>query len=85
MSEAATGLARAGAQSAAIVGGQATNEEGLLLSRLMREALGSPHLDSRRAGTLDLELHRALGAPALQPARRTSSSPTPSWCSTPTR
>jgi NADH-quinone oxidoreductase subunit G len=37
-----------------------------LLARLMREALGSPHLDSRRAGTLDLELHRALGAPALQ-------------------
>jgi NADH-quinone oxidoreductase subunit G len=32
----------------------------------MREALGSPHLDSRRGGTLPLELHRALGEPALQ-------------------
>ncbi len=66
LSEAAAGLARAGAESGAIVGGQATSEEGLLLSRLMREALGSPHLDSRRAGTLDPELHRALGAPELQ-------------------
>jgi NADH-quinone oxidoreductase subunit G len=66
LTEAATGLARAGAASGAIVGGQTTGEEGLLLSRLMREALGSPHLDSRRAGKLPLELHRALGAPALQ-------------------
>ena len=30
----------------------------------MREGLGSPHLDSRRAGALPLELHRALGDPA---------------------
>jgi NADH-quinone oxidoreductase subunit G len=66
LSEAAAGLARAGAETGAIAGGQATSEEGLLLSRLMREALGSPHLDSRRAGTLGLELHRALGAPELQ-------------------
>jgi NADH-quinone oxidoreductase subunit G len=66
LSEAAAGLARAGAGSGAIVGGQATGEEGLLLSRLMREALGSPHLDSRRAGTLELGLQRALGAPELQ-------------------
>ncbi|MGO9490570.1 MAG: NADH-quinone oxidoreductase subunit NuoG [Solirubrobacteraceae bacterium] len=64
--EAAAGLARAGAGSGAIAGGQASNEEGLLLSRLMREALGSPHLDSRRASTLPLELHRALDDPALQ-------------------
>ncbi len=48
------------------MGGQATNEEGFLLSRLMREGLGSPHLDSRRAGSLPLELHRALGDPGLQ-------------------
>jgi NADH-quinone oxidoreductase subunit G len=66
LAEAAGRLGRAGAETGAIVGGQATNEEGLLLSRLMREALGSPHLDSRRSGTLDIELHRALGAPALQ-------------------
>jgi NADH-quinone oxidoreductase subunit G len=66
LSEAAAGLRRAGADSAAIVGGQATNEEGYLLARLMRETLDSPHLDSRRAGALPLELHRALAAPALQ-------------------
>ncbi len=66
LSEAAAALARAGAGTAALVGGQATNEEGFLLARLMREALGSPHLDSRRGGELPLALHRALGEPRLQ-------------------
>ncbi len=66
LSEAAAGLARAGAETGALVGGQTSGEEGLLLSRLMREALGSPNIDSRRSGRLDLELHRALGAPELQ-------------------
>ncbi len=66
LDEAAAGLRRAGARSAAIVGGQSTNEEGLLLARLMREGLDSPHIDSRRASSLPLDLHRALGAPALQ-------------------
>ncbi len=66
LSDAATCLARAGAATGAIAGGQTSNEEGLLLTRLLREGLGSPHLDSRRAGTLDLELHRALGDPRLQ-------------------
>ncbi|MHB8243626.1 MAG: 2Fe-2S iron-sulfur cluster-binding protein, partial [Solirubrobacteraceae bacterium] len=66
LSEAAAGLGRAGALTGAIVGGQASSEEGHLLARLMREGLGSPHLDSRRAGTLSRELHTALGAPALQ-------------------
>jgi NADH-quinone oxidoreductase subunit G len=66
LSEAAAGLARAGTQTAAIVGGQSTSEEGFLLARLLREGLRSPHLDSRRGGELDLDLHRALGAPGLQ-------------------
>ncbi len=66
LQEAAVGLARAGADTGALLGGQSTSEEGLLLSRLLREGLGSPHLDCRRAGTLPLELHRALGAPSLQ-------------------
>jgi NADH-quinone oxidoreductase subunit G len=43
---AATGLRRAGGTSAAIVG-DASNEEGYLVQRLLREALGSPHVDSR--------------------------------------
>jgi NADH-quinone oxidoreductase subunit G len=66
LQEAAVGLARAGANTGAIAGGASTNEEGLLLARLLREGLGSPHLDSRRGGALALELHRALGQPRLQ-------------------
>ena len=34
--------------------------------RLLREGLHSPHLDSRRAGALPLEVYRALSDPALQ-------------------
>jgi len=66
LSEAASALGRAGAATGAIAGGQATSEEGLLLSRLMREALGSPHIDSRRGGALPLELQRALNEPSRQ-------------------
>ncbi len=66
LQEAADALRRAGERSAAIAGGQASNEEGFLLSRLMREGLRSPHVDSRRAGTLPLDLHRGLAQPALQ-------------------
>ncbi len=66
LDEAAAGLSRAGERTGALVGGQATNEEGYLLARLMREGLASPHIDSRRAGTLPLEVHRALNDPRLQ-------------------
>ncbi len=66
LEEAAGHLRRAGAGTGAIAGGGATNEEGLLLARLMREGLGSPNLDSRVAGSLPLELHRALAAEGLQ-------------------
>jgi NADH-quinone oxidoreductase subunit G len=66
LDEAAAGLSRAGERTGALVGGEASNEEGYLLARLLREGLHSPHLDSRRAGTLPLELHRALADPALQ-------------------
>jgi NADH-quinone oxidoreductase subunit G len=66
LAEATAGLTRAGAHTGAIAGGGTSNEEGLLLGRLLRDGLGSPHLDSRRAGTLPLDLHRALGAPELQ-------------------
>ena len=65
LSEAAGGLERAGAGTAALVGGETTNEEGFLLQRLMREGLGSPHLDSRPGGALDPEQARALGRPEL--------------------
>jgi NADH-quinone oxidoreductase subunit G len=66
LSEAAAGLRRAGANTAAVAAGTTTSEEGLLLSRLLREGLGSPHLDARRSGTLSPDLTRALAAPALQ-------------------
>jgi NADH-quinone oxidoreductase subunit G len=66
LTEASAGLTRAGAQTGAIAGGGTTNEEGLLLARLLRERLGSPHLDSRRAGSLPLGLLRALNEPQLQ-------------------
>ena len=66
LEQAAGALKRAGSATAALAGSGTTNEEGLLLSRLLREGLGSPHIDSRRAGALPLELHRALGSPALQ-------------------
>ncbi len=66
LSEAAAGLSRAGERTGAVVGGEATNEEGYLLARLMREGLGAPHLDSRRAGRLPLDLLRALNDPGLQ-------------------
>jgi NADH-quinone oxidoreductase subunit G len=66
MEEATRGLRRAGERTGALVGGEATNEEGFLLARLIRDGLGSPHIDSRRAGTLPLELTRALNDPRLQ-------------------
>ncbi len=46
IAKAAEGLRAAGGASAAIVG-DASNEEGYLVQRLMREALGSPHVESR--------------------------------------
>ncbi|HWA52569.1 MAG TPA: NADH-quinone oxidoreductase subunit NuoG [Solirubrobacterales bacterium] len=46
IAKAAAALKQGGAASAAIVG-DASNEEGYLLQRIMREALGSPHIDSR--------------------------------------
>ncbi len=46
---AAGALERGGERTAAIIG-DASNEEGYLVQRILREALGSPHIDSRRAG-----------------------------------
>jgi NADH-quinone oxidoreductase subunit G len=46
IAKAAAALKAGSAQSAAIVG-DASNEEGYLIQRILREALGSPHVDSR--------------------------------------
>jgi NADH-quinone oxidoreductase subunit G len=48
IAKAAEALKHGGAQTAAIVG-DASNEEGYLVQRILREALGSPHIDSRTA------------------------------------
>jgi len=46
IAKAAAGLKAGGASTAAIVG-DASNEEGYLVQRILREALGSPHIESR--------------------------------------
>jgi NADH-quinone oxidoreductase subunit G len=60
---AASRLAAAGARTAAIVGGQASNEEGYLVQRLLRAGLGSPHVAS--TDPLPAEALRRLSAAAL--------------------
>ncbi len=67
--ETAAGLARHRGHVGALVGGQATNEEGFLLQRLMREGLKSNDIDSRRIGShpgVSASLMRALSTPGLQ-------------------
>jgi NADH-quinone oxidoreductase subunit G len=66
LDEAAALLKRAGDSTAALAGSGATNEEGFLLSRLLRETLDSPHVDSRVNGALSPELHRELADARLQ-------------------
>jgi NADH-quinone oxidoreductase subunit G len=65
LDEAVGSLRRAGSNVAALAGGGATNEEGLLLSRLLRDVLGSPHLASSPVGNVSLANWRALSDPAL--------------------
>jgi NADH-quinone oxidoreductase subunit G len=62
----AAGLARHSGRVGALIGGQATNEEGFLIGRLMRERLQSRDLDCRVGGPTDPELMRSLAAPGLQ-------------------
>jgi NADH-quinone oxidoreductase subunit G len=61
-------LKKAGPRTAAIAGGETTNEEAFLLQRLFRERLGSGHLASRPRGELPLDVARALADPGLQAA-----------------
>ncbi|HEX8073538.1 MAG TPA: NADH-quinone oxidoreductase subunit NuoG [Thermoleophilaceae bacterium] len=68
MEAAVKGLDRAGERTAAIAGGEATNEEGFLLQFLMREVLGSGDVDSRAGGPIDAEQARALARPDLSAA-----------------
>jgi NADH-quinone oxidoreductase subunit G len=61
---AAAGLRAAGGATAAIVG-DASNEEGYLVQRLLREALGSPHIDSRASRGPGREALVRLAQPEL--------------------
>ncbi len=65
MAEATGGLRRAGSAVAALAGGGATNEEGLLLARLLRDVIGSPHLASSPGAAVSLAHWRALSDPTL--------------------
>ncbi len=62
----AAGLGRHRGHVAALVGGQATNEEGFLIQRLMRELLESPSIDSRGDSSASVDDLLALANPALQ-------------------
>ncbi|HEX4107418.1 MAG TPA: molybdopterin-dependent oxidoreductase, partial [Solirubrobacteraceae bacterium] len=63
--DAAKVIGRHKGHTAALVGGQATNEEAFLLQRLLREGMDSGDVDCRVGPPLPLELHQALAAPAL--------------------
>jgi NADH-quinone oxidoreductase subunit G len=64
---AAAGLRDAGERTAAIVGGSSSNEEGYLTQRIVRKALGSPHVVSRSDQTSVNRL-RELSRPDLAAA-----------------
>jgi NADH-quinone oxidoreductase subunit G len=63
LDEAASLLKKAGANVGALAGGGTTNEEGFLLQRLIREVLGSEHVDAAGVDPVDLW---SLLDPALQ-------------------
>jgi NADH-quinone oxidoreductase subunit G len=64
--QAARAIAGHQGRVAALVGGQASNEEAFMLGRIVREGLGSNDIDSRPYGSVELSVARALAAPALQ-------------------
>ncbi|HXS34707.1 MAG TPA: NADH-quinone oxidoreductase subunit NuoG [Solirubrobacterales bacterium] len=64
ITKAAAALKAGGAQSAAIVG-DASSEEGYLVQRIMREALGSPNIDSRPSRGPSREIQVRLDHPEL--------------------
>jgi NADH-quinone oxidoreductase subunit G len=61
---AAAGLREAGGKVAALVG-DASNEEGFLVQEIVREALGSPHVDSRPSRGLGRAALVRLSQPSL--------------------
>jgi NADH-quinone oxidoreductase subunit G len=65
IAKAAEGLGAARGKVAALVGGKASNEEGYLTQRIVREALRSKSVDSREGGTVDRSLWLELAKPEL--------------------
>jgi NADH-quinone oxidoreductase subunit G len=63
----AEGLRAASGASSAVAAiiGDASNEEGFLLQKLMREALGSAHIDSRPSRGPEAEVLRQLAEPSI--------------------
>ncbi len=64
IAKAATALKAGGSEAAAIVG-DASNEEGYLVQRILREALGSPHAESRISSGPDRNTLLRLAQPEL--------------------
>jgi NADH-quinone oxidoreductase subunit G len=62
----ASGVARHDGAVGAILGGETTNEEALLLGSYLRNTLGSNDIDSRDGGALSAGLLRALADPTIQ-------------------
>jgi NADH-quinone oxidoreductase subunit G len=62
---AARGLRAAGERTAALAGGGTPNEEGYLLQRIVRQALGSPDVDSATRATVRRDAMRRLADPPL--------------------
>ena len=62
---AAEGLRQAGERAAAIVGGSSSNEEGYLTQRIVRRALGSPHVTSSYGAQADRGAMVDLSRPDL--------------------
>ncbi|HKH13511.1 MAG TPA: NADH-quinone oxidoreductase subunit NuoG [Solirubrobacterales bacterium] len=62
---AAAGLRQAGDRTAAILGGSSSNEEGYLVQRIVRQALGSPHVTSTLAEQAKRGLLAELSRPEL--------------------
>ena len=61
----AEALRKAGPRTAVLIGSQASNEEGYLLQRIARQALGSPHIDSRGGHPIDRDTLLELSRPEL--------------------
>jgi NADH-quinone oxidoreductase subunit G len=64
--EAAAAIAKHKGRIGALVGGQASNEEGFILQRLLRDGLDSNDIDSRGTSGISGSLSRALAVPSLQ-------------------